>query len=198
MNFNDIKWRTADELLTCNSSGHASLFDVRTDKSWICIAEQNGISFDSLAISPTNPEIVATGTENGTLSLWDLRHPNYPISSVDAHTLSGSIQLISAWNQIPSSEFQPDLVLFVRWNFKVIILNQLLDINRQLDCICTAVHQSKWLFRINFVWPEIRGWRNHTRLWWHSWNYFCSACLMRSLYIFNKRIWRQIIRTVTS
>jgi len=41
---------------------------------------------------PTQPHIVATGGQDGALSLWDMRQEKYPVTLLTAHSADGNYQ----------------------------------------------------------------------------------------------------------
>ncbi|XP_066950405.1 nucleoporin Nup43 [Macrobrachium rosenbergii] len=80
----------ASEVLTANMQGHLKLWDLRADQpSKATLISPDQIAVCNLAAHPNQQHIVASGGEDGALTLWDMRNINQPITVIAAH--SGSI-----------------------------------------------------------------------------------------------------------
>lgn len=87
---NALTFLKQSEVLTVNSFGQLKLFDFRlksdeavqifsaTDDHWslLCVDKHPG------------QHIVATGSQDGTLTVWDLRQTKFPMTTLDAHQTS--------------------------------------------------------------------------------------------------------------
>lgn len=85
------------ELLTANRMGVIRLFDVRSSN--ISEATANSTAFmtscedekrsnyvSCLTSHPTQQHIILAGSEEGSITVWDLRQPGFPASYLSAHT----------------------------------------------------------------------------------------------------------------
>lgn len=82
-----------NEILTGNRMGAVKIFDVRSeDKSpqntlYISCEDDKKCNYiSSLTFHPTQKHVIIAGSEEGSLTVWDLRQPEYPASYLSAHT----------------------------------------------------------------------------------------------------------------
>ena len=77
---------------------------------------------------PTQPHIVATGGQDGTLYLWDMRQEKYPITLLEAHSSNSKTVFIYCGFQYGLSliaSTMSDGCLYFQWND--ILLSYLVD-----------------------------------------------------------------------
>ncbi|KAK6091213.1 hypothetical protein MT418_007002 [Batrachochytrium dendrobatidis] len=79
----NVQWRTPFQVVTTSLSGRICLIDQRADKPALVFADHGAVlqSHHSLAVHPTQSEMLVTGTESGIVQLWDLRNVSSPESS---------------------------------------------------------------------------------------------------------------------
>eukprot|EP00058_Branchiostoma_floridae_P013639 XP_002599127.1 hypothetical protein BRAFLDRAFT_281490 [Branchiostoma floridae] len=78
----------AFEVITVNSSGQLKVFDLRrpsSEPTRIFLLSGERIPLHCLDKHPGQPHIVATGGQDGSLYMWDLRQERHPVSAMDAH-----------------------------------------------------------------------------------------------------------------
>ncbi|XP_022909019.1 nucleoporin Nup43 [Onthophagus taurus] len=77
------------EILTGNLRGHMKIWDLRSSSntessSFMMSGEQ--IAPTCLTFHPTQRHMVVAGDEEGSLTVWDLRHNTYPLNLLSAHS----------------------------------------------------------------------------------------------------------------
>lgn len=82
-----------NEILTGNRMGAVKIFDIRSEDTFpqttlyiSCEDDKKSNYVSSLTFHPTQKHIIIAGSEEGSLTVWDLRQPNYPASYLSAHT----------------------------------------------------------------------------------------------------------------
>ncbi|CAH1229096.1 NUP43 [Branchiostoma lanceolatum] len=78
----------AFEVITVNSTGQLKVFDLRrpsSEPTRIFLLSGDRIPLHCLDKHPGQPHIVATGGQDGSLYMWDLRQERHPVSAMDAH-----------------------------------------------------------------------------------------------------------------
>lgn len=121
------------EVLTANRMGVIRMFDIRSSSEATataafmtsCEDEKRSNYVSCLVSHPTQPHIILAGSEEGSITVWDLRNPGYPASYLSAHTSpitelgfhrSDPAKLFSAsesgelwlWAQLPSMSSMPN------------------------------------------------------------------------------------------
>ncbi|XP_053950590.1 nucleoporin Nup43 [Anastrepha ludens] len=89
-----LKYVNPREVLTANRMGVIRLFDVRAAADEVaitafmtsCEEEKRSNYVSALTSHPTQPHIVLAGSEEGSITVWDLRQPGFPASYLSAHT----------------------------------------------------------------------------------------------------------------
>ncbi|XP_005185877.2 nucleoporin Nup43 [Musca domestica] len=82
------------EVLTANRMGIIRMFDIRSSSDGSattafmtsCEDEKRCNYVSCLTSHPTQPHVVMAGSEEGSITVWDLRNPGYPASYLSAHT----------------------------------------------------------------------------------------------------------------
>lgn len=82
------------EVLTANRMGIIRMFDIRSSSDGSatnafmtsCEDDKRCNYVSCLTSHPTQPHIVLAGSEEGSITVWDLRNPGYPASYLSAHT----------------------------------------------------------------------------------------------------------------
>ncbi|XP_070568783.1 nucleoporin Nup43-like isoform X2 [Ptychodera flava] len=77
------------EVITVNSTGQLKIWDLRQptsqpSRSFILSGER--IPLHCIDKHPNQPHIVATGGEDGVLTIWDMRQESFPVTLLDAHS----------------------------------------------------------------------------------------------------------------
>ncbi|KAL8599017.1 hypothetical protein ACOMHN_006826 [Nucella lapillus] len=88
---NALTFLKQSEVLTVNSFGQLKLFDLRQnseDPAQIFSATEDHWSLLCVDRHPGQLHIVATGSQDGTLTVWDLRQNRFPMTTLDAHQSS--------------------------------------------------------------------------------------------------------------
>ncbi|XP_059175017.1 nucleoporin Nup43-like [Physella acuta] len=86
---NALTFLKQTEILTVNSFGQLKTFDLRQDldkQSQIFSVTENHTPLLCLDKHPGQAHIVATGGEDGMLTIWDLRQEKFPMTLLEAHT----------------------------------------------------------------------------------------------------------------
>ncbi|CAL1543576.1 unnamed protein product [Lymnaea stagnalis] len=86
---NALTFLKHSELLTVNSYGQLKTFDLRQDlekQAQIFSVTENHTPLLCLDKHPGQAHIVATGGEEGMLTIWDLRQDKFPMTLLEAHT----------------------------------------------------------------------------------------------------------------
>ncbi|XP_042912870.2 nucleoporin Nup43 [Parasteatoda tepidariorum] len=81
------------EIVAGNSLGYLRLWDLRNPSntpSCLLIVSREQKTVTCLNTHPTQPHILATGYEDGSLCMWDMRHEKKPMSLMEAHTAAVS------------------------------------------------------------------------------------------------------------
>jgi len=76
------------EVITANMRGQLKIWDTRsqTDKpSRIFHVSGDVVSVQCVTHHPTQPQVIATGQEDGMLCIWDMRHDKNPVTLLQAH-----------------------------------------------------------------------------------------------------------------
>lgn len=76
-------------LLSLEPSFAIVLGIISTVEMWTCVVTASTgerVPLHCIARHPTQPHIVATGGQDGALSLWDLRLERYPVTLLSAHS----------------------------------------------------------------------------------------------------------------
>ncbi|XP_029652632.1 nucleoporin Nup43-like [Octopus sinensis] len=86
---NSITFLRQNEILITNSTGQLKIFDLRanpseTPQTLFLSGEQ--VSLMCAAKHPSQQHLVATGTVDGSLCLWDLRQKTNPVTLLGGHT----------------------------------------------------------------------------------------------------------------
>ncbi|XP_067627184.1 nucleoporin Nup43 [Eurosta solidaginis] len=89
-----VKYINPHEVLTANRMGVVRMFDVRAAVDEVavtafmtsCEEEKRSNYVSALTSHPTQAHIVLAGSEEGSITVWDLRQPGYPASYLSAHT----------------------------------------------------------------------------------------------------------------
>lgn len=89
-----VKYVNPHEVLTANRMGVIRMFDTRASDEEVavtafltsCEDERRSNYVSALTSHPTQPHIVLAGSEEGSITVWDLRQPGYPASYLSAHT----------------------------------------------------------------------------------------------------------------
>lgn len=82
------------EVLTANRMGVIRMFDIRSSAEasataafmTSCEDDRRSNYVSCLTSHPTQSHIVLAGSEEGSITVWDLRNPGYPASYLSAHT----------------------------------------------------------------------------------------------------------------
>lgn len=87
---NSLIFLRQNEILTTNSTGQLKLFDLRHNPNHET-PQTLSLSGEHIALMcvdkhPSQQHIVATGTVEGTLCLWDLRQQQTPVTLLEAHS----------------------------------------------------------------------------------------------------------------
>ncbi|KAI9576101.1 nucleoporin Nup43 [Glossina fuscipes] len=86
-----VLYSNPQEVLTANRMGVIRIFDVRSPMEAVaafitsCEDDKRSNYVSSLAAHPTQSHIVLAGTEEGSITVWDLRQPGNPASYLSAH-----------------------------------------------------------------------------------------------------------------
>lgn len=87
---NAVTFLKQTELLTVNSFGQLKIFDLRQDsrKGAKIFSVSEGQHSPLLCVDkhPGQAHVVATGGEDGMLTVWDLRKDKFPMTLLEAHT----------------------------------------------------------------------------------------------------------------
>ncbi|XP_055887410.1 nucleoporin Nup43-like isoform X2 [Biomphalaria glabrata] len=86
---NDLTFLKQSEILSVNSFGQLKTFDLRQDpkqQAQIFSVTENHTPLLCLDKHPGQAHIVATGGEDGMLTIWDLRQEKFPMTLLEAHT----------------------------------------------------------------------------------------------------------------
>lgn len=86
---NGIKFLKQLEVITADSIGQMRVYDLRQTsddpvRTYSMSSEQTPLQ--SIARHPTQHHIIATGSYNGLLSIWDLRLGKYPVTLLESHS----------------------------------------------------------------------------------------------------------------
>nr|XP_014086192.1 nucleoporin Nup43 [Bactrocera oleae] len=106
-----VKYVNPHEVLTANRMGVIRMFDTRATDEEVavtafmtsCEDERRPNYVSALTSHPTQPHIVLAGSEEGSITVWDLRQPGYPASYLSAHT--SAITEIGFHHREPSKLF---------------------------------------------------------------------------------------------
>ncbi|KAJ2784222.1 Nucleoporin Nup43 [Coemansia interrupta] len=73
-------WPTATQVAVATRAGQAKLFDHRAPlhPSSVFYNPQSCASFECIAAHPSQPFLLATGSDDGSVLLWDVRDPRRP------------------------------------------------------------------------------------------------------------------------
>lgn len=89
---NAVSYINPKEIITANRMGVMKIFDIRSDSkdptiSFMISCEDDRKSnyVSCLAYHPTQKHIVLAGSEEGSITVWDLRQPGFPASYLSAH-----------------------------------------------------------------------------------------------------------------
>ncbi|XP_063402813.1 nucleoporin Nup43-like [Mytilus trossulus] len=77
------------EFLTVNSTGQLKIYDLRSksdDPAQTLSVTGDLTPLQCVDKHPSQSHIVATGGDDGTLGIWDLRHDKFPVSLMEAHS----------------------------------------------------------------------------------------------------------------
>ncbi|XP_070189905.1 nucleoporin Nup43-like isoform X2 [Littorina saxatilis] len=88
---NALAFLKQSEVLTVNSFGQLKLFDFRQNTdgpAQIFSATDDHWSLLCVDKHPGQLHVVATGSQDGTLTVWDLRQNRFPMTTLDAHQSS--------------------------------------------------------------------------------------------------------------
>ena len=88
-NLNAVKFLTHQEITTVNSTGQLKVWDLREANSHAArtfLLAGDRVPLHCIDKHPTQPHIVATGGQNGMLSVWDMRQDKFPVTLLDAHS----------------------------------------------------------------------------------------------------------------
>ncbi|GAB1608792.1 nucleoporin Nup43-like [Argonauta hians] len=86
---NSITYMRQDEILITNSTGQLKIFDLRanpTETPQTMFLSGEHVSVTCAAKHPSQQHLVATGTGDGSLCLWDLRQKTHPVTLLGGHT----------------------------------------------------------------------------------------------------------------
>ncbi|KAB7498013.1 Nucleoporin Nup43 [Armadillidium nasatum] len=76
----------AAEILTGSMQGHLKLWDLRAQNSLVStLLSPDQVSVMNLSRHPTQQHLIAAGSGDGGLSLWDMRHTSQPFVLIAAH-----------------------------------------------------------------------------------------------------------------
>lgn len=82
---NALQFHPAEEyLLSASSGGQVRLWDLAAGRRALSLAGGGGAAH-SLALHPARPFVVAAGTEEGLVQLWDVRSPGALLCSLQEH-----------------------------------------------------------------------------------------------------------------
>ncbi|XP_050341022.1 nucleoporin Nup43 [Bactrocera neohumeralis] len=106
-----VKYVNPHEVLTANRMGVIRMFDTRATDEEVavtafmtsCEDERRPNYVSALTSHPTQPHIVLAGSEEGSITVWDLRQPGYPASYLSAH--KSAITEIGFHHREPSKLF---------------------------------------------------------------------------------------------
>ncbi|XP_036344581.1 nucleoporin Nup43-like [Rhagoletis pomonella] len=106
-----LKYVNPREVLTANRMGVIRMFDVRASADEVavtafmtsCEEERRSNYVSAITSHPTQPHIVLAGSEEGSITVWDLRQPGFPASYLSAHT--SAITEIGFHHREPSKLF---------------------------------------------------------------------------------------------
>lgn len=88
---NALTFLKQSEVLTVNSFGQLKLFDFRQnsdDPAQIFSSADDHWAYLCVDKHPGQLHIVATGSQDGVLTIWDLRQNRFPMTTLDAHPSS--------------------------------------------------------------------------------------------------------------
>ncbi|KAK3776490.1 hypothetical protein RRG08_023839 [Elysia crispata] len=86
---NDLSFLKQSEIITVNSFGQLKTFDIRQDtskESQIFSVTETHTPLLCVDRHPGQPHIVATGGDDGMLTIWDLRQEKFHMTLMEAHT----------------------------------------------------------------------------------------------------------------
>jgi len=77
-----------NEIVTTNSIGQLKAWDLRQSGSKAMktmLPSGEKVALESVDRHPYQPYLVVTGSSDGVVGVWDLRHERYPVAMIDAH-----------------------------------------------------------------------------------------------------------------
>ncbi|XP_050392857.1 nucleoporin Nup43 [Patella vulgata] len=86
---NSVTFLTQSEILTVNSFGQLKIFDIRVDTeepTKILSVNEDNTPLHCVDKHPGQPHIVATGGQDGMLTIWDVRKDRFPMTLLEAHS----------------------------------------------------------------------------------------------------------------
>uniref|UniRef100_A0ABM0LZ64 Nucleoporin Nup43-like n=1 Tax=Saccoglossus kowalevskii TaxID=10224 RepID=A0ABM0LZ64_SACKO len=77
------------EVITVSSTGQLKIWDLRqssSEPSRTFVLTGERVPLHCIDKHPNQPHIVATGGQDGVLTIWDMRQDTYPVTLLDAHS----------------------------------------------------------------------------------------------------------------
>lgn len=89
--FTAVNYLRHQEIVVSNSLGYLRIYDLRSPSnisSCMLIHSRNQSGISSMNIHSTQSHVLATGNEDGSMHLWDMRQDKQPVSVLEGHSAS--------------------------------------------------------------------------------------------------------------